>query len=112
MIREKLHWYADAVTEFVNASTDDLAVATTQYVQSENMDVAMIRAVACLPQVRQRYAEYNQTLVRPQLDRQIDQEHPIRATRQGTTQKKQADAQQPQTNGFGTRANGSHRAPE
>src|SRR5436853_5106234 len=50
--------------------------------------------------------------MRAQLDRQIDKEHPIRTAWQGPTQEKQADTQQPQTNGFGTRANGCHQASE
>ena len=45
--------------------------------------------------------------MRSQLDSQIDKEHPIQTARQGPTQEKQADTQQPQANGFGTRADGS-----
>jgi hypothetical protein len=50
--------------------------------------------------------------MRSQLDRQIDKEHPIRTARQGPTQEKQADTQQPLTNGFSTRADGCHYATE
>ena len=42
--------------------------------------------------------------MRSQLDGQIDKEHPIQTAREGPTQEKQADTQQPQANGFGTRA--------
>ena len=45
-----------------------------------------------------------------QLDGQIDKEHPIQTARQGPTQEKQADTQQPPANGFGTRADGCHHA--
>ena len=41
-----------------------------------------------------------------QLDGQIDKKHPIGTARQGPPQQKQADTQQPQANGLGTRANG------
>ena len=50
--------------------------------------------------------------MRSQLDGQIDKEHPIQTARQGPTQEKQPDTQQPQANGFGTRADGCHHAPE
>ena len=50
--------------------------------------------------------------MRSQLDGQIDKEHPIQTARQGPTQEKQADTQQPQANGFGTRADGCRHAPE
>ena len=50
--------------------------------------------------------------MRSQLDGQIDQEDPIRTARHGPTEEKQSDPKQPQANGFGTRADGCHHAPE
>src|SRR3954470_5212814 len=50
--------------------------------------------------------------MRPQWDGQIDQEDPIRTAWHGPTEEKQTDTEQPQANGFGTRAEGCHHAPE
>ena len=47
-----------------------------------------------------------------QLDGQIDKKHPIGTARQGPPQEKQADTQQPQANGLGTRAHGDHHTLE
>jgi hypothetical protein len=91
---------------------DDVAGAGSQDDNSENHDIVMSQVVALLGENGQRNAENDQALVAAQLNSQIDDEDPIVAAPNGSLEQKQADAQQPQANGFGARRTRKEQAAE